>query len=91
MKFNWLFLIFMVCGVSQAKAQFSLGATGGINLSNVENKDVPDNFLAPSELVVYQYIGLMPNYQFGKKFSVSANFHFSQKGYQEGIVQFQFK
>jgi len=35
MKFKWLFLIFAICVTTQIQAQFSVGATGGLNFSNV--------------------------------------------------------
>lgn len=86
MKFNWLFLIFTICATTQMQAQFSLGATGGLNFSNVHIKDVPDNFDINNDQIVYQYFGIIPKYQITEKLSISCNVEYSSKGYQFPII-----
>lgn len=83
MKFQICCLFIFSFLTIQLHAQFSLGATGGLNISHTQPTNLPDDVVINTESIEYAYFGIIPHYQLNEKFSVSANIEYSQKGRKE--------
>lgn len=75
-------ILFLMISVSivQLNAQFSIGVTGGINLSKTRFINF-EHF--NSESVLYYFAGIVPGYQLSEKVSLFTDVQFSQKGYKD--------
>ncbi len=70
-------------------AQFSLGASGGINIPNIKQDvkiDGYDGFNTKHAL--YYFFGVIPKYNINSKLSVSTDIQYSLKGYMIDETQF---
>lgn len=74
-------IIFLISSafIFELEAQFSIGLTGGINLSKTRFI----NFGLDSESVIYYFAGLTPGYQLSEKISLITEVQYSPKGYKE--------
>ena len=82
MKRTLLIVILALFGFNQINAQLSLGASGGLNFSNVKLEIKNEGFDALDIKCVQNYFfGIIPKYNFNPKLSVSTDIQYSLKGY----------
>lgn len=80
MKKNAFLLVF--CFSTQITyGQFSVGTSGGLNLSGASFSELP-SFYDPESKLNY-YIGITPKQQITPKFAVLADFEYSVKGWEQ--------
>ena len=78
-----LTLIFLTLTLGSVNAQFGLDISAGINNSNVEYKNLA---IKSSDIRYGYFIGLAPNIKLGKRFKFLVDLQYSQKGFQETIL-----
>jgi Outer membrane protein beta-barrel domain len=67
---------------NETHAQFSLGASGGVNLANVKFDKNEGFGEVVTESATYYFFGIIPKYNFNSKLSVSTDVQYSLKGYK---------
>ena len=70
------FFLFLFCS-EISHAQFAVGVNTGVNLSHLHSNFGPEYY---DRLLVNPFIGVSPQYSFGKRFSLSLNIQYSLKG-----------
>jgi hypothetical protein len=78
-----LTFIFAVLSLGSAFGQLGLDISAGINNSSVEFKNLA---IKSSDARNGYFVGLAPTYKIGKRFKVLVDLQYSQKGFQETIL-----